>query len=324
MEKEINPYTDQDIEQVEIVNPTSRFGSNIIDSKEMQIGFGSKVFRADESGIWLGAETFALAPFSVNMLGNITATGLTLGSLSGNLDDIDNGTLYAKTTLNEVIGSGRAYNGLNSAGEIIQGFLNSQLSSKSLPFNGVRFDADGIYGRKSGNTTFYLSNTGDAYFKGDITASSMTASTISGNTISGGTITGTTITGGVIQTQSSGIRTVLDGGDSKLKFMFDNTVFGYLYPMAGASNFGISMVAGDVELGLNDGQNTAWLIVAGGYGLDIDSGGHTNFSRFVRLARLSSGTASGLSPVNGSMYYRTDDNVIRVYLNGTWRTITTT
>jgi len=45
----------------------------------MQIGAGSKVFRGDQSGIWLGASKFADAPFSVDMDGNIVASTATFG-----------------------------------------------------------------------------------------------------------------------------------------------------------------------------------------------------------------------------------------------------
>ena len=45
----------------------------------LQIGAGSKVFRGDQSGIWLGASKFADAPFSVDMQGNIVASTATFG-----------------------------------------------------------------------------------------------------------------------------------------------------------------------------------------------------------------------------------------------------
>jgi len=44
----------------------------------MQIGEGSQVFRGDRSGIWLGANTFADAPFSVDMQGNLISTTATI------------------------------------------------------------------------------------------------------------------------------------------------------------------------------------------------------------------------------------------------------
>ena len=38
--------------------------------RTLQVGFGSKVLRADERGIWLGGEDPTTAPFSVDMDGN--------------------------------------------------------------------------------------------------------------------------------------------------------------------------------------------------------------------------------------------------------------
>ena len=38
---------------------------NLSNIGAMQIGSGDKVFRGDQSGIWLGAAKFADAPFSV-------------------------------------------------------------------------------------------------------------------------------------------------------------------------------------------------------------------------------------------------------------------
>lgn len=195
----INPFTDIPNQALE-EKSNVRYGSDFFrDVAELQVGMGSTVMRVDQSGLWLGAERFADAPFSVDMQGNVTATSLSLGTLSGSLDDIANGSTYAKTTFNEVLGASYAKDGLNSSGEIIKGFLNSQLSSKSLPTNGVRVDANGIYGRQSGSTTFYIDSAGNAYFTGSISAATMSASTI----------TGSTITGTTLSTATSGQRVVL-------------------------------------------------------------------------------------------------------------------
>lgn len=195
----ITPYTNVPIAPLEEKSDV-RYGSQYFrDVQELQVGSGSKVLRVDQQGLWLGAERFVDAPFSVSMTGEIVATGLTLGTIGGTLDDIADGTTYHKTTINEALGASYAYGGLNSSGEIIKGFLNSQLSSKSLPSNGVRVDSSGIYGRKSGSTTFYIDNAGNAYFTGDIASASMSASTI----------TGSTITGTTLSTATSGQRVVL-------------------------------------------------------------------------------------------------------------------
>lgn len=46
--------------------------------ENFQVGFGSKVLRVDQDGLWLGSEKFANAPFKVDMEGNLTATSVTL------------------------------------------------------------------------------------------------------------------------------------------------------------------------------------------------------------------------------------------------------
>lgn len=195
----ISPFTNIPTQPLE-EKSDKRYGSQFFrDVAELQVGKGSKVLRVDQQGLWLGAETFAAAPFSVDMDGNVVATSLTLGSIGGTLDDIADGVTFNKTTVNEALGASYAYGGLNSSGEIIKGFLNSQLSSKSLPTNGVRVDTNGIYGRKSGSTTFYIDSSGNAFFTGDISAASMSASTI----------TGSTITGSTLSTATSGQRVVL-------------------------------------------------------------------------------------------------------------------
>lgn len=77
----MNPFID--VEPVAMPSPTGNVaGKAINNSAEMQIGFGAKVFRADQQGIWLGAEEFVDAPFSVDMLGNLIASSATLSGFS--------------------------------------------------------------------------------------------------------------------------------------------------------------------------------------------------------------------------------------------------
>ena len=92
-DKEINPFKEQDITLIELpANDNTRFGSQIVqDMRAIQVGIGSKVFRADESGIWLGSSTFATAPFSVDMEGNVTASSIVLGGyvpVGGSVGDV--------------------------------------------------------------------------------------------------------------------------------------------------------------------------------------------------------------------------------------------
>ena len=57
----------------------------------LTIGAGSTVFKADISGIWLGAIKWASAPFRVDMEGNLTASSITVtgGSITGISLDAD-------------------------------------------------------------------------------------------------------------------------------------------------------------------------------------------------------------------------------------------
>jgi hypothetical protein len=61
----------------------------------MQVGSGTSVFRADQSGFWLGANKFADAPFRVDMQGNvyiITATGGLIFDAINNRIIVNDGT----------------------------------------------------------------------------------------------------------------------------------------------------------------------------------------------------------------------------------------
>lgn len=171
----INPFKDQNIEIVDLpVAEDSRFGSSLLNSaKELQIGNGSNVFRGDQSGIWLGAKTFALAPFSVAMDGSVIATGLTI--------------------------------------------------SGYVPVGGSASDIN------SNVTT--------------ISGGKITTGSISTDKLIAGEITGFTITGGLIQTSSSGLRTVLDSSDDKIKFMNSTSVYGSIYPYQSGGDAGIYMQA---------------------------------------------------------------------------------
>lgn len=73
-----------DVEQAELPVQTIQQtnGLTSLDSlNNLQIGLGSKVMRADTSGLWLGASKFADAPFSVDMLGNLIATSASFPNL---------------------------------------------------------------------------------------------------------------------------------------------------------------------------------------------------------------------------------------------------
>ena len=92
--KIIDPYQNYEMVPQEPANGT--YGNELLNSvKSLQVGFGAKVLRVDRDGLWLGAETFATAPFKVDMLGNITATSLSSGYIpvGGALADVGAGNI---------------------------------------------------------------------------------------------------------------------------------------------------------------------------------------------------------------------------------------
>jgi len=66
-----------DVPDYQLNNP-STYGKDTLNVAAMNVGFGDKSFKSDDQGIWLGANFFEDAPFSVDMDGNITATSLDL------------------------------------------------------------------------------------------------------------------------------------------------------------------------------------------------------------------------------------------------------
>lgn len=92
--KIIDPYQNYEMVPQEPANGT--YGNELLNSvKSLQVGFGAKVLRVDRDGLWLGAETFATAPFKVDMDGNITATSLSSGYIpvGGALADVGVGNI---------------------------------------------------------------------------------------------------------------------------------------------------------------------------------------------------------------------------------------
>ena len=199
-----------------------------------------------------------------------------------------------------------------------------------------------------------LSITASQIAAGAITATKISVSTLSAisadiGTITAGSISGITITGGTIQTASSGLRVVLSGTiDAQIKFMNGSTTYGYIFPYAFPQGNGINMetLSGDGYMYIQEGTHNAagvgttdanlefldtvaTMTAAGGFNIGgplatTVTNGHITISgnAFLRLKSMSGGTADGLGGIqNGCMYYR-DDHVIRVRINGAWKSVT--
>lgn len=69
-------------------NPSYQTGAQQLSNlNTLSVGSGTQVLRFDKNGIFLGAATFATAPFSVSMGGVITSRS----TISGNVITIDGG-----------------------------------------------------------------------------------------------------------------------------------------------------------------------------------------------------------------------------------------
>ena len=69
----INPFND--VERKQLPSQNNIAGQDNLSSvSSIAVGVGSQAFKGDSSGIWLGANKFEDAPFSVNMAGHVIAT----------------------------------------------------------------------------------------------------------------------------------------------------------------------------------------------------------------------------------------------------------
>jgi hypothetical protein len=76
---DINPFND--IADNGIQTSTDFYGQDLLDNvAAIKVGAGARAFKADESGIWLGANKFEDAPFSVDLDGNVIATSIDLSN----------------------------------------------------------------------------------------------------------------------------------------------------------------------------------------------------------------------------------------------------
>jgi hypothetical protein len=78
---DLQPFTNIEIKEIPTVSggDAQNYGELFLRQvKSINIGEGTLCFRADKSGIWLGAKLFADAIFSVSMAGAVTASSLTL------------------------------------------------------------------------------------------------------------------------------------------------------------------------------------------------------------------------------------------------------
>lgn len=132
---------------------STRFGQDIMrEIQELQVGYGSKVMRVDQSGLWLGGETFATATFSVDMDGNViaesyatAASGERIVIGTGDTNQIkfyDDNDLYGILEVHNISGSGYITLGV-VAGDTIEAGMRIDVDVGASGFNSVEIVSNG-------------------------------------------------------------------------------------------------------------------------------------------------------------------------------------
>ena len=225
--------------------PVQAFGTGVVNSAFMNIGEGSQVFRADQSGIWLGNAKFGSAPFKVDMEGNATATSMSISGyistggaaadVNANATTIDGGKITANSitasqiqantiTATELASSyivvGDAADDVNDGStEIEAGKISisgsTQLADWRHPSDQTTIDGGDIYANSVTASQIAANTiTASQIASNTITASEIASGTITATQISSNTITGSELSTSRIDTTSQYISSGLKVGGS--------------------------------------------------------------------------------------------------------------
>jgi len=199
-----------------IIEEVTGNGDTLNNLQKLTMGAGSSRWEANISdGMWLGADTFATAPFSVDFLGNLLASSVTIKNSTGSvLIDSDSSTQDFVQVLNSKLNTETKkilsdfdfgttdYAGAVKSGDITWNSTTGAITGGS----GVVVYRGGILGAKAGVAQFTLNaSTGDATFAGTVAGASGTF-----GTVTSGTFTGCTFTGNTFQSALAGLRVQLD------------------------------------------------------------------------------------------------------------------
>ena len=313
-----NPYFNVPFLPIEDLNKESQHGAQFFRNvKQLQVGFGSSVFRVDRDGMWAGAEQFASAPWRVDWDGNMVANSVTLSGYiqtGGALNDIGTGNITETYIANGAIVTDKI-----AANAVIASKIDVDELSAIVAVIGT------IYTAASGHRVVINGSTNNI----EIYNSSNDVTVL--------------IDGSETDSEESQIRVgggIFIAGDTDAEYAYgtDFHSFGFgatgiasIIEAIGNGESGACSIRSDGEFWhYGDGLSPVLILTANG-GIEAEddifiSDGNFEITGdgFFNLAQMSGTTASGTAgDQDGSMYYRTDDDVIRVKLNGTWRTITT-
>ena len=246
----MEPFINVEYSPLATPGQISQYASQVSGNfQAIQIGAGAESYKADRTGIWLGANTFAGAPFSVDMQGNVWANSIVIAGLDGSViaTSIDANGNFVKQLIST--------NFDTQAKQILGEFTfagSGAIAIKTDASNGLWLSPTGILAKKAGATTFAIDTAGNATFSGNISAS----------TITGGYINGGTITGALIQTTS---------GSTGSKLVFDSS--GVIKMSYNGVQYGTIGVDSSTNIIYASNTNHQFFIGAGNQMAVIDSGG---------------------------------------------------
>lgn len=279
-------------------------------AKTMQIGFGSKVFRGDRRGIWLGAEEPADAPFWVDMEGNMVATSLDLSNYlqvgealsdigAGNITGtyIANGTITtAKLIAGEIVGftvTGGTVRTSSGSTRVEMSGSNNRLDIYASGTRRMSLDGDSIefYNSSGTKTAEMNANSGYALL---IDGSGSTYETV---------LRYNATYGMLIQANTTNVAKFYNGG---LQMLNGATLVTYgLIP-----NLGSSVDVGSSDNPYNSGYFSNDLHV--GDNIHMQSGGY--IENFTRL--IFSGTTANPTGDGTMLYYDSGTEGLRMQFGG--------
>jgi len=220
------------------IEPITGNGDTLNNLQKFTMGAGSSRWEANISdGMWLGADTFATAPFSVDFLGNLLASSVTIKNSTGSvLIDSDSSTQDFVQVLNSKLNTETKkilsdfdfgttdYAGAVKSGDITWNSTTGEITGGS----GVVVYRGGILGAKEGVAQFTLNaSTGDATLAGTLSAvtGSFGATTIAsgGNIKLGKTAYSDTTNAGFWLGDDSGTTKLHIGASSTKLLRYDGT-----------------------------------------------------------------------------------------------------
>lgn len=341
-DKIISPFTD--VPYMELSDPSEEQEGMYRGVKELQIGQGSNVLRADQQGLWLGAARFEDAPFRVDMEGNITATSLDLSNfleIGEALGDIGAGNITSTYIANGAIVTGKLAAQAVTAAKIDVTDLFAQTITATGSITGltltggiVRTASSGSRAQLNGATNslqVYNGSTMRMQLAGEVLLFYNSSGTTTGSLYAGAT--GMLISadsGNLVLSTASSSKDVAIAISSSVVALFTNTVIGFDRDL----DMGGNDITSIGSLGLSGGLTLGGNLNMGGYDIvsldDITCDDINADTLNASLLQLSGGgyidnarafyfeTGRSTNPsVSGEIrYYDSGTKGFRGYVNG--------